>query len=80
MLAVNEFQQRSADKELLDLAMADDRILLTEDKDFGWLVYAARVDSPGVILVRFRASVRGLLAEAITKLVPALRITYCVIQ
>lgn len=31
------------DRELLDLALADDRILLTEDKDFGWLVYAARV-------------------------------------
>jgi predicted nuclease of predicted toxin-antitoxin system len=69
VLAVNEFQQRSVDRELLNLATADDRILLTEDKDFGWLVYAARVDSPGVILIRFPASARGLLAEAILKLV-----------
>jgi hypothetical protein len=30
------------DKELLALALAEDRILLTEDKDFGWLVHAAR--------------------------------------
>jgi predicted nuclease of predicted toxin-antitoxin system len=57
------------DKKLLDLAVAEDRIPLTEDKDFGWLVYAARVDSPGVILIRFPASARGLLAEAISKLV-----------
>ena len=48
VLAVNEFRQRSVDNELLDLAVADDRILLTEDKDFGWLVFAARVDSPGL--------------------------------
>jgi hypothetical protein len=37
----------------MDLALAEDRILMTEDKDFGWLVFAGRVDSPGVILIRF---------------------------
>jgi hypothetical protein len=26
-------------------------VLLTEDKDFGWLVFAGRMDSPGVILI-----------------------------
>ena len=67
--AVNEFQQRSVDRQLLDLAVSEDRILPTEDKDFGWLVYAARVDSPGVVLTRFPASARGLLADAILKLV-----------
>lgn len=69
VLAVSEFQQRSVDKELLTMALKEDRILLTEDKDFGWLVYAARVDSPGVVLIRFPASARGLLAEVISKLV-----------
>lgn len=69
VLAVSEFQQRSVDKELLALALAEDRILLTEDKDFGWLVYAARIDSPGVVLIRFPASVRGLLEDSISKLV-----------
>lgn len=68
-LAVNEFQQRSIDKELLDLAVAEDRILPTEGKDFGWLVYVARVDSPGVVLIRFPASARALLADAIVRLV-----------
>jgi len=69
VLAVNEFQQRSVDRELLDLAATEDRVLLTEDKDFGWLVYAARVDSPGVILIRYPASARRALAEAVLKLV-----------
>jgi predicted nuclease of predicted toxin-antitoxin system len=69
VLAVNEFQQRSVDKELMALALSENRILLTEDKDFGWLVFAGRVDSPGVILIRFPASARGLLAAAIVDLV-----------
>jgi len=46
VLAVAEFQGRSVDKELLDLALAEGRILLTEDKDFGSLVFAGRQDSP----------------------------------
>jgi predicted nuclease of predicted toxin-antitoxin system len=69
VLAVGEFQQRSVDEDLLHLAVSDDRILLTEDKDFGWLVFAARVNSPGVILIRFPASARKLLSDAILKLV-----------
>ena len=69
VLAVSEFQHRSVDKQVMELALAEDRILLTEDKDFGWLVFAGRVDSPGVILIRFPASARVLLAEAVLKLV-----------
>ena len=53
----------------MDFALAEDRVLLTEDKDFGWLVFAGRVDSPGVILIRFPASARRLLGEAVLKLV-----------
>ncbi|MGH9785718.1 MAG: DUF5615 family PIN-like protein [Terriglobia bacterium] len=69
VLAVSEFQGRSVDKEVMELALTENRILLTADKDFGWLVFAGRVNSPGVILIRFPASARGVLAEAIVKLV-----------
>ena len=69
VLAVSEFQNRSVDKEVMELALVEDRILLTEDKDFGWLVFAGRIDPPGVILIRFPASARRLLAEAVLKLV-----------
>ena len=57
------------DKDVLDLALTDNRILLTEDKDFGWLVFAARMDSPGVILLRFPATARSLLVPAVLELV-----------
>ena len=43
--------------------------MLTEDKDFGWLVYASRPDSPGVVLIRFPASARGSLPDAVLRLV-----------
>jgi predicted nuclease of predicted toxin-antitoxin system len=69
VLAVAEFQQRSVDRELMALALETDRILLTEDKDFGWLVFAARMDSPGVVLLRFPASARSGLADTIAELV-----------
>ena len=66
---MSEFQNRSVDERVMDLALAEDRILLTEDKDFGWLVFAGRKDSPGVILIRFPARARSLVAAAVLKLV-----------
>jgi len=69
VLAVSEFQHRSVDQDVMELALAENRILLTEDKDFGWLVFAARMDSPGVILIRFPVRARNSLAEAVLKLV-----------
>jgi predicted nuclease of predicted toxin-antitoxin system len=69
VLAVSESGERSVDAEVMERALLEDRILLTEDKDFGWLTYVARIDSPGVILIRFPASARGLLAGAIRRVV-----------
>jgi predicted nuclease of predicted toxin-antitoxin system len=66
--AVSEFQQRSIDRELIELAHAENRILLTEDKDFGWLVFVAHMKSPGVILIRFPAPARRKLDTAIRRL------------
>lgn len=69
MLAVSEFMRRSVDRELIEQAHRESRILLTEDKDFGWLVYVSHADSAGVILVRFPGNARRILAETITRLV-----------
>lgn len=69
VLAVGEFQQRSVDQEVMELAVAEDRILLTEDKDFGRLAFAAHAESPAVILIRFPASARVTLAATILQLV-----------
>jgi predicted nuclease of predicted toxin-antitoxin system len=69
VLAISETTTRSVDRELIDQAYQESRILITEDKDLGWLVYVSRADSVGVILIRFPGNARSKLAEAITKLV-----------
>ena len=47
----------ATDARVLTLAREEDRIVLTFDKDFGELVFRAGVQaSPGVILIRMRAS------------------------
>ncbi len=50
------------------MALAEERIVLTEDKDFGQLVYASDQQTRGVILIRFPAKARATLPGAITKL------------
>jgi predicted nuclease of predicted toxin-antitoxin system len=53
VLFVTEFAKSSTDDELLERAKRDSRILLTNDKDFGELVFLQRKSSAGVILMRF---------------------------
>ena len=68
VLAVSEVTQRSDDRELIDQAAGENRILLTEDKDFGWLVYASHAKSAGVILLRFPGDARQTLVQAVRRL------------
>jgi predicted nuclease of predicted toxin-antitoxin system len=72
VLAVSEFQQRSVDEQLMEMAYSESRIVLTEDKDFGWLAFVRHLDNPGVILVRFPSKARFALAESVTRLVKEL--------
>ncbi len=69
VLAVSEYMQYSVDSDLLEQAHREDRILLTEDKDFGWLVFASHSDSAGVILIRFPGNQRAKLSQSVLQLV-----------
>lgn len=42
----------STDPQILLRARSEDRVLLTEDKDFGDLVFRHRLALPGVVLLR----------------------------
>jgi predicted nuclease of predicted toxin-antitoxin system len=64
VLVVSELRQRSVNRELMELAKTENRVLLTEDKDFGWLAFAAHVESAGVVLIRFPAPARRILAAS----------------
>ncbi len=66
---VSEIRPRSDDSEVIKLAVREKRIVLTEDKDFGQLVYAYGQKIRGVVLLRFPESARKGIAEDIVKLV-----------
>ncbi len=69
VVAVSEVAPRSDDRDLINQASREQRILVTEDKDFGWLVFASHADSAGVILIRFPGNARQTLVEAIQLLI-----------
>ena len=69
VVAISENTTRSIDRELIQQANRENRILLTEDKDFGWLVYVSTAESAGVILIRFPGNIRESLPATIIKLV-----------
>ena len=72
------------DAEVVALAAREGRILLTEDKDFGWLAFVAGAGSQGVILVRFPGTARQGLGPSVLDLVAthgeALRGSFTVLQ
>ena len=49
VLSALEKNPRATDEELLALAMEERRILVTEDKDFGELVFVRRLPHPCII-------------------------------
>ncbi|MCE7984588.1 MAG: hypothetical protein DYG89_25730 [Caldilinea sp. CFX5] len=69
VLAISEMMQRSDDRKLIEFAVSEQRIFLTEDKDFGWLVYVSHVDSAGVIFIRYPNNARTGLGSTIVQLV-----------
>lgn len=54
VVAVVELSLRAEDEQVMDLAVREGRIVLTEDKDFGQLVYARSRATGGVLRVRVR--------------------------
>jgi predicted nuclease of predicted toxin-antitoxin system len=69
VVAVAEASPRAADDAVLAIATHSARILLTEDKDFGRLVYAQHELTGGVIFIRFPAAARQLLPPMVLNLV-----------
>jgi predicted nuclease of predicted toxin-antitoxin system len=55
-----ESLQGYSDTQILTRAFSEERILITEDKDFGELVYRLRRPTHGIILMRFDVKDRPL--------------------
>ena len=69
VVALTEITSHTIDSEVIAQAYREKRILLTEDKDFGQLVFASQADSAGVVLIRFPGNARKALQESIVKLI-----------
>ncbi|MFQ6003477.1 MAG: DUF5615 family PIN-like protein [Candidatus Zixiibacteriota bacterium] len=69
VLCVSEITPRAEDSEVIRLALHEKRILLTEDKDFGQLVYAHGQETLGVIFLRFPASARKRISKDVVRLI-----------
>jgi len=69
VLSVAESFSSYSDKQVLEYAIKDGRILITEDKDFGEWVFAHGEKIKGVILIRFPGNARKRLGEEIILLI-----------
>ena len=69
VVAIAEVSPRAEDDDVRERAVTDERILITEDKDFGQLVYASMRRTGGVIFIRFPARARRGLAAAVVDVV-----------
>lgn len=69
VLAVAEISPRADDIRVIALTIRENRVLITEDKDFGQLVYADKRASGGVLFIRFPARIRRRLPQAVVDLV-----------
>jgi predicted nuclease of predicted toxin-antitoxin system len=82
--AVSDLSPGVDDEGVADLARREDCLLLTEDKDFGQLFYAAAGPETGVILIRFPGNARRSLAPAVLQVIDqrgeALRGCFVVVQ
>lgn len=67
--AVTEFARRSSDNDIIRLAVAEGRILITEDRDFGRLVHAHARRTGGVVYLRYPSASRKTLPQAVLEVV-----------
>lgn len=69
VVAVTESFPSASDIEVLRAAVEKNRILITEDSDFGEWVFAHREEMKGVLFIRFPGNVRSSLGEAVVLLI-----------
>ena len=53
IVAVTEFSSGLSDREILELAKTDGRIVVTFDKDFGQIIFREGFKANGLIMLRF---------------------------
>jgi predicted nuclease of predicted toxin-antitoxin system len=72
VVAIAEVARGAVDEAVMARALGERRILITEDSDFGELVYGRGHSSAGVILVRFPNRVRRAKPRSVVETVARL--------
>lgn len=67
--ALAEETARTDDRDVIALAARENRVLLTEDKDFGWLAYVSGAEHHGVLLLRYPARARAAMIRDVQAVV-----------
>jgi predicted nuclease of predicted toxin-antitoxin system len=67
--SIVESHSGAADEFVISLARKEERILMTEDKDFGHLVFTQGLPATGVILIRFFPKERKEIGKTIVNLI-----------
>jgi predicted nuclease of predicted toxin-antitoxin system len=84
VIAIAEISKGEPDERVMKRAFDERRVLVTEDRDFGELVYARRRPSVGVIFVKFDSRARRAkptaVVEAVAKLGQRLRDGFAVVE
>ncbi len=84
VIAIAEIAKGATDEQVLERALKEKRVLITEDRDFGELVFARGRSSSGVILVRFPSQARraksATVIEAVSKMGSRLRDAFTVVE
>jgi predicted nuclease of predicted toxin-antitoxin system len=66
VLYVAEAAAGWSDDDVIELALREERLLLTEDKDFGDLVFRRKRSVPGVVLIRIAPENFALKTQRLT--------------
>ena len=82
--AVRTLDQRMSDQDIIRLAVLENRIVITMDKDFGELVYHSRMDHSGILLLRLEDATgpekQQVIEEILTKHADNIKNNFCVYQ
>lgn len=65
VISVREINPKMEDKEILNLAVSESRMVITMDKDFGELVYHSGRKHKGVLLLRLEEATGDEKAAAV---------------
>ena len=84
VIAISETTPSADDEVVILRALRENRVLITEDRDFGEMVYSRGSASAGVIYMRFdsraRRSKPNAVVEAVAKLGARLQNSFAVVE